>query len=93
MKENRTVLMITLSTQNQTIKKEIKLPIIQKFCDYNDAYILARDDITVTTDVTPQVQAIFKHCSPFTRCITKVDGTTIDDAENLDLITAMYNRI
>ena len=27
----------------------------------------------------------------FTKCITKIDGTTIDDAENLDLVMSMYN--
>ena len=26
-------------------------------------------------------------------CITKIDGTTIDDAENLDLVMPMYNRV
>ena len=35
----------------------------------------------------------FKNCVPFTKCITKIDGTTIDDAEYLDLVMPMYNLI
>ena len=27
-------------------------------------------------------QVAFKNCAPFTKCITKVDETTIDDAED-----------
>ena len=38
-------------------------------------------------------QVAFKNCAPFTKCITKIDGTTIDDAEDLHLFTAMYNLI
>ena len=29
---------------------------------------------------------MFKNCAPFTKCITKIDETTIDDAEDLDLV-------
>ena len=60
-------------------------------CDYNDAYILVRGDITVTA--APTTQVAFKNCAPFTKCITKIDGTTIDDAEDLDLVMSMYNLI
>ena len=60
-------------------------------CDYNDAYILLRSDVTVTA--APQIQVAFKNCAPFTKCITKIDGTAIDDAENLDLPMLMYKLI
>ena len=33
----------------------------------------------------------FENCAPFTKCITKIDRTTIDDAEDLDLVMPMYN--
>ena len=46
-------------------------------CAFNDAYIL--------------VKVVFKNCAPFIKCITKIDGTTIDDAE--DLVMPMYNVI
>ena len=60
-------------------------------CDYNDAYILVRGDITVAA--TPQIQVAFKNCAPFTKCTKKIGETTIDDAENLDLVMPMYNTI
>ena len=31
--------------------------------------------------------------APFTKCITKIDGTTIHDAEELFLVIPMYNLI
>ena len=58
-------------------------------CDYNDAYILVKGDIAVTA--APATQVSFKNCVPFIQCITKIDGTTIDDAEILDLVISMYN--
>ena len=57
-------------------------------CGYNDAYILVKGDITVRAN--PATQVAFKNCAPFTKCITKVDETTIDDAEDLDLVMPMY---
>ena len=45
--------------------------------DYDDAYILLRGNITVTA--ARETQVSFKNCAPFTKCITKIDRTTIDD--------------
>ena len=52
-------------------------------CDHNDVYILVWNNIIVIA--APAAQVSFKNCVPFTKCITKIDGTTIDDAEDLDL--------
>ena len=60
-------------------------------CDYSDAYILVRCDITVTAAAATQVA--LKNCAPFTKCIKKIDKTTIDDAQNLDIVMPMYNLI
>ena len=38
-------------------------------------------------------QIAFKNCTPFTKCITKIDGTTKDDAKDLDLVMSMYNLL
>ena len=38
-------------------------------------------------------QVAFKNCAPFAKCITKINGTTIDDAEVLDLIMSMYKLV
>ena len=36
-------------------------------------------------------QVAFQNCMLFTKCITKVDGITINEDENLDLIMPKYN--
>ena len=64
----------------------MKLSIIKKFwnlifCDYNDAYISVRGDIPVTA--APATQMSLTNCALFTKCITKIDETTIDAAEDL----------
>ena len=51
-------------------------------CDYKVAYILVRGDITVIA--APATEVAFKNGAPLTKCITKIDETTIDDAENLN---------
>ena len=48
-------------------------------CDCNDAYMFLKSDISVTA--TPATEAAFKNCAPFTKCITKINETTVDDAE------------
>ena len=53
------------------------------FCDYNNAYILVRCDFPVIG--RQATQTAFTNCALFTKCITKIDGATIDDAEDLDL--------
>ena len=57
----------------------------------NGDYILGRLDITFTAAPTTQVS--FKNCAPFTKCITKIDGTATDDVEDLDIVMPMYNLI
>ena len=52
-------------------------------CDYNDAYILGRGDITIIGDNGSQLA--------FTRYVTKIDA--IDDAGDLDLVMLIYNLL
>ena len=58
-------------------------------CDYTNAYIFVKRDITVTA--APQTQASSKNCAVFIEWVTKSDERTIDDAEDLDLV--IYNLI
>ena len=60
--------------------------------NYNDAYILVRSDISIAGH-NLVTEVAFKNCAPFTKCMIKIDGTTIDDAEDLDLVMLMYNLI
>ena len=57
------------------------------FYNYNDAHMLVRGNITI---IGHQVTKLaFKNCAPFTKCFTKIAGTTIDDTEDLDLVMPM----
>ena len=57
-------------------------------CDYGDAYILVKGNITVNNTAAAGSAAnntnkkvIFKNCAPFTNCISKINNTQIDNAE------------
>ena len=71
-------------------------------CDYADAYILVKGTITITGagDDAAARRAdernkgvIFKNCAPFTKCISRINNTDIDNAQDIDIITPMYNLI
>ena len=71
-------------------------------CDYADAYILVKGTITITgagdDDAARQLDernkgVIFKNCASFTKCISRINGTDIDNAENIDIVMPMYNLI
>ena len=62
-----------INTYNKEVLKS-------NLCDNKDAYILIRDNVTVTA--APETEVSFKHCAPFTKCITKIDGTTVDDTRD-----------
>ena len=58
-------------------------------CNYNDAYILVRGNVSIIDHNVAQVA--FKICPPFNKRITKINETAIDHAEDLDLVMLMYN--
>ena len=60
-------------------------------CDYNDAFILVRGDITIIELNVARVA--FKNYAPFTKCIAKIDGTTMDDARDLDSVMLLHNLL
>ena len=78
-----------------------KTPMLRScLCDYGDAYILAKGNITVNN--TPSAGAaanntdkkvIFKNCAPFTSCISKINIEQIDNAEYIDIVMPMYHLI
>ena len=75
------------SNANDNLGNEIiynKEVLKSNFCNYNDAYILVKGNITVT--VAPATQVAFKNCAQFTKYITKNDGATMNYAEDLDLV-------
>ena len=69
-------------------------------CDYSDAYILVKGNISVNNTAGAGADAnntnkkvIFKNCAPFTNCISKINNTQIDNAEYIDIVMPMYNLI
>ena len=50
-------------------------------CDYSNAYILVRGNITTYRAALP-IQEASKNCARITKCILKIDGATIDNAED-----------
>ena len=69
-------------------------------CDYSDAYILAKGNLTVNNTVgagdaanNTNKKVIFKNYAPFTNCIIKINNTQIDNAEYIDIVLPMYNLI
>ena len=66
-------------------------------CDYSDAYIVVKGDITLTKtngrgiiDIRNRFLA-FKNNAPFTNCISKINNVLIDNAEDLDIVMPMCN--
>ena len=33
----------------------------------------------------------FKICAPFTKCLSRINGTDIDNAQDIDIVMPMYN--
>ena len=66
-------------------------------CDYSDAYILVKGNISVyNTAAAPynrNQKVIFKNCAPFTDCICKVNHTQVDNAQDTDIVIPMCNLI
>ena len=38
-------------------------------------------------------KATFRNCSTFTNCISKINNTQVDNAEDIDIVMPMYNSI
>ena len=71
-------------------------------CDYADSCILVKGTITITGagDNAGERQAderdkgvTFKNCAPFTKCISRINNTDIDNAHDIDIVMPMYNLI
>ena len=71
-------------------------------CDYADACILVKGTITITgagdDDAAKRLDErnkgiIFKNCAPFTECISKINNTDRENAQDIDVVMPMYNLI
>ena len=69
-------------------------------CDYSDACVLFKGTITVantSTQCEPNNGAnkklILKNYAPFTKCISRINNTQVDDANQIDVVMSMYSLI
>ena len=71
-------------------------------CDYVDSYILVKGTIKITGagDEAAARRAdernkgvTVKNCAPFTKCISRINNTDIDNAHDIDIVMPMYNLI
>ena len=64
-------------------------------CDFSDAYIVVKGNITVTEpNNTKKIKAVvFKNNARFINCISKINGVKIDNAKDLDVVMPMYNLL
>ena len=72
--------------------------LISDICDFSDAYIIVKGDISLTeaagrnfVDLRKRFLA-FKDNGPFTDCISKVNNVLVDNAEDLDVVMLEYSK-
>ena len=85
---------------NKQIRFKIAM-LRSSLCDYSDAYILVKENISVNNTAVNNTcsaaknstnkKVIFENCSPFTNCISKINNTQIDNAEYIDIVMPMHN--
>ena len=77
-------------------KTTIKTTMLRSnLCDYADACILVKETLTSTGAKLDERKkgVIFKNCAPFTKYISRINNTDIDTAQDIDIVTLMYNLI
>ena len=86
------------SKGNYNVNKEtrIKTSMLRSdLCDYSNAYIVVKGTITVVRpENAKRIKATaFKNNAPFINCTSKINGTKIGNAEDLDVVMPMYNLL
>ena len=70
--------------------------------DYADSYILVKGTIKITEAgddaaarrADERIKGVtFKNCAPFTKCISRINNTDIDNAHDIDILMPMYNLL
>ena len=64
-------------------------------CDYSDAYIVVKGKIIFVDpdDDAYDKKLAFKNNAPFNSCVTNINNTLIDNAEDLDIVMSMSSLI
>ena len=73
-------------SEGYNVKKEIRIKtsmLRSDLCDFSDAYIVVKGDITLEDDNDANKQnknIVFENNAPFINCISKINGVKIDNA-------------
>ena len=64
--------------------------------DYSDAYIVVKGtedflDDAANENYNAEKKVAFKNNAPFRSCISKINNTLLDNADNLGIVMLMYN--
>ena len=83
-------------TYNTNKQIRFKISMLRSdLCDFSDAYIVVKGKITVTNpnnDAYDKKLAL-KNNVPFLSCISKINNTLIDNAEDLGIVMPMYDLL
>ena len=91
----------SLRTYKTNTQSRFKTSMLRSsLCDYSDAYIHVKENVTVVNAAAlgqaasnANKKVILKGCAPFTSSISKINNTQIDDAQNIYVVMPMYNLI
>ena len=69
--------------------------LISDLCDFSDDYIAVKGTITVKNPDNNMYdkKLTFKNNALFVSCISKINNTLIDNAEDLDVVMPIYNLL
>ena len=86
----------TYNTNKQIMFKTSMLR--SDLCDFSDAYIVVKGTITVTDPnvaayVAANIAANVRNNAPFISCVSKINNSFIDNAEDLYIVMPTYNLI
>ena len=86
------------SEGNYNVNKEIRIKksmLRSDLCDFSDVYIVMKGTISVvrTNNVKRNNATAFKNNASFINCVSKSNGVKIDNAEDLNVVTPMYNLL
>ena len=86
------------SGETYTTNKQIRFKtsmLRSDLCDYSDEYIVVKGKIIVTNpnNNAYDKKLALKNNAPFLSCISKINNTFTDNAEDLDIVMSMYNLL
>ena len=79
-------------TYNVNSQIKFKTTVLKSsLCDYSDAYIRPKGNVTVNNQ---QLQVLIQIIQiAYTNCISQISNTQIDNAKDTDIVMSMYNLI